>query len=178
MLIDFRHGNAQKLANLLRGHHGPRRRAMGHRVSESGVQVYAVRNNGDQSPGAQTVTVTLDTQIHRVPDDNTVFELASSEVTIKAGGYYTFSFVVSLIASNNPRDLAGWIEEDGVEIPGSRFADSDDTPNTSAPSSVGRSFDHLVVAGKVYRVRFFTDQTGTIQGNSSNGYSRLDINRL
>ena len=98
MLIDFRHGNAQKLANLLRGQHGPRRRAMGHRVSSPAFPFITLTNgSSSQTFTTSLVNVALDVEVQNTGADLFTFDDTNDAVTINQPGWYDIDVALDCI---------------------------------------------------------------------------------
>lgn len=141
------------------------------------VPCYAVRNNGSQSATKNTTsTVTLDTQIHRYPNDGTNFTLAGSEVTVVLQKVVSLKWSLHFTAISN--NIAGsvWLEDNTTLIKGTLVTYS------IGPGSLGHiegSIDHVVSAANAeIRIRISEILNGenvTIYGDDANGYSRLDI---
>lgn len=141
------------------------------------VPCYAVRNNGSQSATKNTTsTVTLDTQIHRYPDDSTNFTLSGSEVTVVQRKVVSLKWGIHFTAISS--DIAGavWLEDDGTLIKGTKVTYS---VGPGALGHISGSLDHVVSAANAeIRMRISETLNGenvTIYGDDSNGYSRLDI---
>jgi len=141
------------------------------------VPCYAVRNNGSQTATKNTTsTVTLDTQIHRYPDDATNFTLAGSEVTVVEQKVVSlkWSIYFTVVSSN----IAGavWLEDNTTLIKGTL------TPYLVGPGGLGQingTIDHVMLAANAeIRMRISETLNGdnvTIWGDDTNGYARLDI---
>lgn len=146
---------------------------------------YALRNNTDQGAisASSEVTVTFDTQIHRYPDDTTVFTVSSlAEISIKQTGMYTFAPKVGIQPVAAAAYGVVWVEEDAVEIPGASLPWMSRV-NSTEGVGVAFSFDHVITSStKLYRVRFVGSAACSIFGSTKSGdtggYSRLDIRKV
>lgn len=154
-------------------------------TTTTALPCYAVRNNTLQLLSAGTATVTLDTQIHRYPDDATIFELSSSVVTIKQSGIYRFSFVVPLQPVSAAGDGGAWLEEGSTFIKGANSYFNWPANTTEITATFTNSIDHKVdVSGgnQTYRLRvvssvsnYGVDASDITAGGGAGGYARLDI---
>jgi len=144
---------------------------------------YAVRlaDDTNQSITAATAaTVALATDVHKYPNDDTVFAISSNEITIKKSGLYHFSYMVPWRAVAADAYAQAWLEEDTVKIKGSCMP-GNPTTNSTECDGISGSIDHKVdVSGgnKVYRLRFISSATSEVLGTddaNTGGYGRMDI---
>ena len=168
MLIDFRHGNAQKLANLLRGHHGPRRRAMGHRVTGSTTRLWQARMSSQQSITGEA-TVTFNTEDDDVKRGN-IWTLAAGEVLIDTGGIGRFTYTLQwLLTGTNVNEGKAFIEQkpDGgafAEIESSFsicLLNATDAPLNTGDATIHHSMLVKVTAGDTFRIRADRSDAGS-----------------
>lgn len=138
---------------------------------------YAVRNSGSQTATKNTTsTVTLDTQIHRYPDDGTNFTLAGSEVTVVEQKVVSLKWSLHFTVISDNIAGAVWLEDNTTLIKGTKVTYS------VGPGGLGHiegSIDHVMSAANAeIRIRISETLNGddvTVYGDDTNGYSRLDI---
>ena len=142
---------------------------------------YSVSGSGSQLINSAGVTVTLDTQIHRVPDNTDWFSLAASRITIKKAGIYPVSWTVSFQhGANAATDRNSiYLTLNASLLKGSVLDSPSPADSIQAYDHFSGSLDLKAAAGDILDMRATADGSFTILNMTSDDQgAMLNIHRV